>query len=85
MSTPSKVRVQDLIEDKARNGDGLFAIAYAILELSEAQQSLANQVKYLGNGDAVTTMGAIEAFGANIGEKLEALARGIRVTVTTED
>lgn len=33
-------------------------------------QSIALQLKYLGNGDAGTTMGAIEALGGHLGEKL---------------
>lgn len=69
--------IQDFCEDKAHAGDAGFAIAYALLELAEAQKSLATHVKYLGNGDAATPMGAIEAFGAHIGEKLDALVEAI--------
>jgi hypothetical protein len=61
----------------AKKGDGLFAIAHAILKLADAQQNLATHVKYLGNGDAATTMGAIEAFGMHIGEKLDAITSAI--------
>jgi hypothetical protein len=43
---------------------GLFAIASAL-------QSVAIQLKYLGNGDASTTMGAIEALGTHLGEKIQ--------------
>lgn len=70
--------IQDICEDKARAGEGLFAVAYALLQLAEAQQRLAVHVKYLGNGDASTTMGAIEAFGMHIGEKLDALTTAIQ-------
>jgi hypothetical protein len=66
------MHIDDLIEDKART-DGEFAIAYALLRLAAAQQNAATHLKYLGNGHAATSMGAIEAFGLHIGEKLDAL------------
>jgi hypothetical protein len=47
--------------------DGLFAIAFALLQLAHAQQSIATHIKYLGTGDAATTMGAIEFLGAHVG------------------
>ena len=43
--------------------DGLFAIARAI-------DGLAYQLKMLGNGDAATKMGAIEALGKTVSEAL---------------
>jgi hypothetical protein len=43
---------------------GLFAIAMQL-------QSVAVQLKYLGNGDVATTTGAIEALGMHLGEKIE--------------
>jgi hypothetical protein len=65
--------IEDLFEAKARKGDGLFAIAFALLRLADAQRAIATHIKYLGTGDAATTMGAIEFLGAHIGEKLDAL------------
>lgn len=50
--------------------DGLFEIAHAL-------DRLANAIGRLGNADAATPMGAIEAFGAHIGEKLDALTGAI--------
>jgi hypothetical protein len=41
---------------------------------AEAINNVAVALKYLGNGDAATTMGAIEALGAILGEKLDRLA-----------
>lgn len=70
------VHLHDLIEDKARTDAG-YAIAYALLKSAEAQDRLAVWVKYLGNGDAATQMGAIEAFSAHIGEKLDGLTDAI--------
>jgi len=53
--------------------DPQWAIAYAILKLSHAVLDCAVQLKYLGNGNAATEMGAIEALSANLGEKLHEL------------
>lgn len=72
-----KQHLHDLIEDKARSDSG-YAIAHAVLKLASAQESLAVHVKYLGNGDAATTMGAIEAFGMHLGEKIDILADALR-------
>lgn len=57
-------------ENYADNGDGQYAIALAILQL-------AYQVKSLGNGDAATPMGAIEALGKSIKESAEIIAASI--------
>ncbi len=57
---------------------GAELIAYAIMRLAVAADRLATQVKYLGNGDAATPMGAIEAFGLHIGEKLDAMTDALR-------
>lgn len=50
--------------------DGLFAIARAL-------HAVARELRDLGNGDAATPMGAIEAFGDHIGQKLDALTQAI--------
>lgn len=42
--------------------------------ISSAIEDLAVQVKYLGNGDAATTVGAIEFLGHRIGNAIEILA-----------
>jgi hypothetical protein len=73
---PPRLHLHDAIEEKART-DGSFAIAYALLKLAKAQEDAAIHLKYLGNGDAATTMGAIEAFGMHIGEKLDSLTGAI--------
>lgn len=53
--------------DQADNiSAGLFAIAKAI-------DGLAYQIKSLGNGDAATEMGAIEALGQTISEAMSDL------------
>jgi hypothetical protein len=46
-----------LIKNKTSKGDGLFAIAYASLELAEAQRAPAREVSGLGSGDAATLWG----------------------------
>lgn len=70
----SRQHIEDLFEDAARGSGsacGHYAIAFAILKLAKAQESCAVQLKYLGNGDAATPMGAIEAFGEHMGNKID--------------
>ena len=69
--TLTRAIIHSLVNKKGDNvADALFAIAKAI-------ESLAIQVKYLGNGDAATPMGAIEAFGKHLGEKMDSLTDAI--------
>lgn len=67
----AKMHIHDICEDKARAGDGLFAIAYALLEIADAQNSISVQIKNLGNGSASTPFGAIEGLAMHIGEKID--------------
>ncbi len=76
MSDMSEPELQVFIGEKAEDEAG-YAIAYAILKLSENVSNVAVHLKYLGNGDASTTMGAIEAFGMHIGEKIDNLTNAI--------
>lgn len=73
MPAKAEQHIQDFCEDKARNGDGAFAIAYALLELAEAQKNTATQLKFLGTGDAATTMGAIELLASEVKHVSEAI------------
>ena len=57
---------------------GAELIAYAIMRLALAAENIGVHLKYLGNGDAATTMGAIEAFGLHIGKKLDAMTDALR-------
>ncbi len=50
---------------------GTYAIALALLAVAQA-------IRDLGNGDAATRMGAIEAHSKLIGEKLDNLTAAIR-------
>ena len=58
--------ISDLFEEKARNGDGAFAVAFAILELAKHQKATAGALERLGNGDAVSHFGAIEGLGMQL-------------------
>lgn len=71
------MHLKEVIEARAAR-DGSYAVAYAILQLAEAQREVAFRLKFLGNGDAFTSMGALEAFGLHIGEKLDALTNALR-------
>jgi hypothetical protein len=61
------------LADDYETSDGIERALYAV---AMAIDSLAVQVKYLGNGDAATRMGAIEALGKVIKECLGAVASG---------
>lgn len=64
-------------EDRAEAGDGMFAIAYAILQLAQTTQNVASALNRLGTADAATPMGALEAHGKHMGECLEAFGHQI--------
>lgn len=69
--------IQDLIEDKARKGDGAYAVAYALLELARAQDRTATQLKNLGLADASTPYGAMEALIMQMKETGETIASAL--------
>ncbi|AHE55690.1 hypothetical protein [Sphingomonas sanxanigenens] len=52
--------IEDVCEERARKGDGSFAIAFAILQLARAQERTATALTRLGLNDAATEMGALE-------------------------
>ena len=70
--TPEK-HIKDLFEDKARAGDGSFAIAYALLDLADAQAATSRALFKLGLADASTPFGALEALGMQIEKAAEIL------------
>lgn len=69
--------IQDVFEDKARAGDGAYAVAFALLELARAQERTATQLKHLGLADAATPYGAIEALVMQIKETGETIASAL--------
>lgn len=84
---PEPKPIKDLFEEKARKGDGAYAIAYALIDLSDSQEATAKALQRLGNGGASTDFGAIESLGmqiekaANIlGEHLDGVAGAITST-----
>lgn len=54
-----KLHIDDVIEERART-DGSYAIAYALLKLTEAQTRAARSLERMGMNDASGPMGAIE-------------------------
>ena len=73
MTTMTDSRLKEHFAAKAADDPG-FAIAYALLELAEAQRNTATHLKYLGVGDAGTTMGAIEYLATQIRDGVDRLA-----------
>lgn len=72
-----KQHFHDFCEDRARQGDGAFAVAYALLDLAKAQGSTASALRQLGLGDAATSMGALEALMVQMKETGERIADAI--------
>jgi hypothetical protein len=58
--------LRELFEKKARSGDGAFAVAYALLELADAQDKAAIATFDLGTRNAGTQMGAIELLALEV-------------------
>ena len=65
--------LEQFIEQSAK-ANATYAVAYALLRLAEAQADTAVHLKYLGVGDAGTTMGAVEYLAVELSSKLEKLA-----------
>jgi hypothetical protein len=70
--------IEDLFEEKARAGDGSFAIAYALLRLADEQKATAYQIRQLGFGDAATSMGGIEHLTLHLSRTGETIAEALR-------
>jgi hypothetical protein len=66
-------QLDEIIEEKA-NSDGLFAIAYAVLQLVDAQYATAKALNKLGVAEASTPFGAIEAHSMSVQKVADALA-----------
>ena len=73
MTTMTDSRLKEHFAAKAA-GDPGFAIAYALLMLAQEQQNTAVHLKYLGVGDAGTTMGAVEYLATQIRGGVDRLA-----------
>jgi hypothetical protein len=73
------MHIADLFEDRAREGDGRFAVAFAILQLADQQKSIALALDRLGVNSAVPQAGpgAFEFIGmefSRIADALQAIA-----------
>lgn len=66
--------IEDLFEDRARKGDGAFAIALALLKLAEAQERTARALNKLGLAEAATPLGAMELLAKEVGGVREAIS-----------
>lgn len=63
--------------EKARKGDGAFAVAYALLELADSQAATCRAIQRLGTGDAATSFGAIEALGIQVEKAAKVIADAV--------
>lgn len=70
--------IEDFCEDKARAGDGSFAIAFALFRLADAQKDTAYQLGRLGLGDAASPMGALEHLTLHISQGFDGVTAALR-------
>ena len=68
--------IEETIADKAQS-DGHYAIAFAILQLTKTQETIAKRLSDLGVGNASTQMGAIELLGLAVKEAGESIGSGL--------
>lgn len=57
--------------------EGQSEIAYALVRIANELSSVAYALRALGNADAATPMGALEAFGLVMKEGMERIADGL--------
>ena len=69
--------IRDVFEEKARKGEGQFAIAFALLELADAQSACARELNRLGFNGAATEFGAMEALTMGIEKAGEMIADSV--------
>lgn len=60
------------IEARA-SADGAFAIAFALLRMTDAFKGIAGALHRLGTADAATPMGAIEVLSGEVGRVADAI------------
>ncbi|WP_157216069.1 hypothetical protein [Flavisphingomonas formosensis] len=68
--------IQDLFEDRARKGDGQFAVAFALLELARGQERVAKALRSIAAGGSQP--GGLEAVALelkHLGEAVTLLTR----------
>ena len=58
--------LEDYFEEKARAGDGSFAVAYSLLMISKAHDRLAQKIGQLGFDGPGTSPGALEFIGMQL-------------------
>ena len=78
----SSSQMEELFQKKSH--DSGFAIAYALMRLGTAQEETWRALRALGNADACTPMGAIEALGLAMKESAETIASAIESAAVSE-
>ena len=79
------MNIEDFCEDKAKKGEGQFAIAHAIYQLANAQKKLASEVQMLGAG-TLHERGAVYEVAASLKDVAQSLELlNISANVTTNN
>jgi hypothetical protein len=76
-------QTHDFFKERARAGDGAFAVAYAILNLTDAQIATARALNKLGVADASTPFGAMENLAMELKRASETVSGALSEAGTT--
>jgi hypothetical protein len=78
--------IEDVFEEKARAGDGQFAMAYALLKLAQNHERLATKVGYLGFDapGSHPAPGALEFIGMQMRDLVEVM-QTLNITASIEN
>lgn len=68
--------ISDFCEDKAREGDGSFAIAFALLEVAAQQKAVARSLERLGMGSD-RSQGAVELLAKELRDGLHHISEAL--------
>lgn len=71
-------------QNRSEKASGYYAIAYALMALAEAQDATATALKYLGAGDAATSMGAVEYLATQLRNGCRDIAESVTKALNPE-
>jgi GTP cyclohydrolase III len=76
IDTDIERNLEESIVNRAGSDSGC-AIAYAILKLSESQEKIAYQIQYLGGGNSMSQMGAVEFLAGELRDAMQTISGSI--------
>jgi hypothetical protein len=58
--------IEECFEEKARAGDGSFAVAFALLQVAQEQKAIAKALQNIGISESEHHVGALEKLAMNV-------------------